>query len=396
MTKSKIKQRPEDFLVEEMSRYNITPAGRFSIYLLEKRSWTTHDAIFKIRRTWEIPGNRLSYGGLKDKHALTRQYFSIDHGPEKGLNLPGIRVVFLGHGNTPYTSQDFDSNQFQIILRNIGESQIKFIPEILKQLPACGVPNYFDDQRFGSVNLNEKDFIAKHLVLGDFETALKNALTKTFPSDSASEKKEKKAIVDYWGKWKECKDLLGKGHARSLVDYLVHHPLDFKGAMERMRVDLATMYLSAYQSYLWNEILARWILAKTPTEHLYYFELKTGKYPAPTLLPQDPAEDPASNYFPLPSSRLKMLPSDPLFEIIQSVFQTEGFPLEQMKIPRIKKWFFSKGERLGFFRPANMQCEIMDDELNKGKKAARFSFELPKGCYATMVIKCIQSWLTRG
>jgi len=392
VAKSKIKQVPEDFLVEEIPNYAVHTSGRFAFYRLEKTSWTTHDAIFRIRRTWQLDGKQVSYGGLKDKHAVTIQYISIDHGPNKNLDLPGVRLTFLGYGNTPYSSRDFEWNRFRIHLRNLDAVNTTSIAEITDQVPRCGVPNYFDDQRFGSLNRDEKDFVARRMVLADFEGALKTALTKTFPLDSKMEKDQKSLILKHWGQWESCKPLLEKGHARSLVDYLIHHPTDFHGALDRMRPDIMSLYLSAYQSYLWNEILANWIRKHTRTDQVYEFELKLGKYPAPIYL-EDKGITDLQMDVPLPSYRLKLHPEDPIFASVNEVFEAEGYPLEKMKLPKIKKFFFSKGERPGFFKPVNMKSEILEDDLNRGKKMAAFTFDLPRGSYATLVIKSIQSLL---
>ena len=62
-----------------------------------------------------------------------------------------------------------------------------------------------------------------------------------------------------WGDWPACKQQLPRGHARSLVDYLAQHPGDFKGAVQRLRPELRGLYLSAYQSHLWNHMLVDWL-----------------------------------------------------------------------------------------------------------------------------------------
>src|SRR5207245_4522311 len=105
----------------------------------------------------------------------------------------------------------------------------------------------FDDQRFGSVAGGE--FVARHLVRGEFEEGLRLALTGPYEFDKAGQKREKATLREWWGRWDECKARLPRGPARSLVDYLVSHPTDFRGAVERLRPDLQGLYLSAYQSY---------------------------------------------------------------------------------------------------------------------------------------------------
>lgn len=69
----------------------------------------------------------------------------------------------------------------------------------------------------------------------------------------------------------------------------------------------------------------------------------------------------------------------------------EGLTLDEMKISGSRKLFFSKGERKAFYFPKNIDYEVFNDQLNRGKKAVKIGFDLPKGAYATLLIKCLQT-----
>src|SRR6476660_2281477 len=99
----KLKQRPDDFQVEELPSVEPATAGPFAFYRLEKRGWTTPDALAAIRRRWQLDHRRLSYGGLKDRHALTVQYLTIFHGPQRNLTHHQIHLEYLGQRPAPYT-----------------------------------------------------------------------------------------------------------------------------------------------------------------------------------------------------------------------------------------------------------------------------------------------------
>jgi tRNA pseudouridine13 synthase len=68
----KLKQLPDDFQVEELTELVPGDQGSFAFYRLDKKGWTTLDALQAVRRRWHLDWQRLSYGGLKDRHALTR------------------------------------------------------------------------------------------------------------------------------------------------------------------------------------------------------------------------------------------------------------------------------------------------------------------------------------
>src|SRR5262249_7068863 len=67
---------------------------------------------------------RLSYGGLKDRHASTLQYLSIFRGPQRNLTHHQIRLEYLGQRPAPYTSQDIRANRFRITLRDLRQEAV--------------------------------------------------------------------------------------------------------------------------------------------------------------------------------------------------------------------------------------------------------------------------------
>src|SRR5438270_47436 len=238
----KLKQSPEDFRVEELSNALPDREGDFSFYRLEKTGWTTPDAIQAIRRRWQIDWRRISYGGLKDRHAVTTQYLTIFRGPERNLAHERITVTYLGRREEPFTAADIVANRFTIALRALHEAELSSARTALQEVADAGLPNYFDDQRFGSVG-EKQEFVAKEMVFGRFERALWLALAAPYEHDRAEAKREKATLRDLWGKWPECQAKLPKGHARSIVSYLAPHPTDFKGAVARLRPELQGLYL---------------------------------------------------------------------------------------------------------------------------------------------------------
>src|SRR5207245_10551767 len=110
----KLKQRPEDFQVEERTDVVSSEEGDYAFYRLEKRGWTTPDALGVLRRRWQLDPRRLSYGGLKDRHALTVQYLTVLRGPGRDLHQQCIEVTYLAQAAQPYSSQDIRGNHFRI------------------------------------------------------------------------------------------------------------------------------------------------------------------------------------------------------------------------------------------------------------------------------------------
>lgn len=384
----KVKQRPEDFQVEELTDLAPGNQGDFALYRLEKRGWSTPDAIALVRRRWKIEPRRISYGGLKDRHACTVQYLTIFHGPRRGLKQADITVQHLGQVAREYTSQDIRANRFRLTLRAMTAGAIGKAQQALEEVRAQGVPNYFDDQRFGSVS-PDGEFFAKLMVLGRFEEALRLALTAPYDFDRAEQKKEKALLRSGWGDWAGLKERLLKGEARRLIEYLHRRPTDFRGALIQLRPELRSLYLSAYQSHLWNRMLARWLRQHCWTEQLIPVLLRLGEVPmhrglTPELIPLL-----RDLKLPLPSARLQMDSTDPRMILAQEILAEEGLELPAMKVKGVREMFFSRGERAALCVPAGLDHRADADELHAGHSKLMLTFELPRGCYATILVKRI-------
>jgi tRNA pseudouridine13 synthase len=385
----KLKQTPDDFQVEEITAVRPSGAGNFALYRLEKRGWSTPDALAVVRRRWQLTPQHLAYGGLKDRHAATIQYFTIFHGPRRDLHHHDIQVIYLGQVPKAYTSHDISANRFRLTVRDLRPEERSALEQRAKWVTAQGVPNYFDDQRFGSVSGPGGEFVGRLLVRGRFEDALRVALLEPYEFDRAAQKEEKRILAEHWGEWARCKDLLPRGHARSLVDYLRVHEGDFRGAVARLRPELRGLYLSAYQSHLWNRMLALWLHRKCRPEQLEQVALRLGPVPFHRSLDPAQQEELAGLQLPLPSARLNLDANDLRGEIVQAVLQEEGLELRDLQVRGIRELFFSRGERAGLLIPGSFSHTFAMDERHAGRLRLTLSFELPRGSYATLIVKAL-------
>ncbi|MFO0799124.1 MAG: tRNA pseudouridine(13) synthase TruD [Gemmataceae bacterium] len=376
----KLKQTPDDFRVEELTEL-VPGGGEFALYRLDKTGWTTPDAVSAVRRRWQLDARRVSYGGLKDRHAVTSQHLTVWRGPPRGLQHERVRLTYVGQVAEPFTAGAIRANRFTITLRSLDRGAVERAEAALTEVADAGLPNYFDDQRFGSVG-DAGEFVAKEMVFGRFERALWLALAAPYEFDRAEAKREKQLLRDGWGDWPKLKETLPKGHARSLVHYLADHPTDFKGAVARLRPELQGLYLAAYQSALWNRMLAAWL-----TRHaaeLATVELKLGRVPVPRRAPGGEWE---TLSLPLPSARVRPRPGETWAELAAEVLAAEGLTLPELKVKGLQKPFFSKGDRPGCVRPAELSHTAGADERNAGRLKLDLCFELPRGSYATMLVK---------
>lgn len=382
----KLKQVPADFVVEEISAFPLGD-GPHAVYHLTKQSLGTPEAVDVIRKQWRLPLHAVSYGGLKDRHAITRQWLTIRNGPKTSLTLDGIRLEYQGQAGRAFTSDDIEANHFRIVIRDMASGEIERAITAIEEVRQFGLPNYFDKQRFGSVGWSG-DFVARAWCLGDYERALWLALADPHDSDRSSDKQEKKYLRDHWGDWAACKQVVRNRFRRAVVAQLADQPGEYRRAMAALRRDQRGLYLAALQSYLWNVMASRWIVQHVPPEDR--FEVPIGRWAFAffrRLLPSV-AEDFKSAQLPLPSARCG-IKSGPVRELMEQASAELGLEVRQLRIKYPRDSFFSKGERPLTFVPAHLKVDTGSDELNTGRQKLILEFDLPRGSYATILVKRI-------
>jgi tRNA pseudouridine13 synthase len=383
-----IKQKPEDFRVEELTNCQPDKTGDYAFYRLDKRGWTTPDAMQIIRRRWKIEVRRVSIGGLKDRHAETIQYLTIYRGPQRKLTHSNLQLTYLGQVPQAYRSEHIDANRFAVTIRAMTAEQIGAALRALEEVLEVGVPNYYDDQRFGSV-AHGGSFLAQQIILGEYEAALQSALTAPYASERAAQKKEKATLRQHWGNWPYCQQHLSSGPARNIVEYLAAHADDFRGALERLPPELRSLYLSSYQSHLWNHMLVDWLSDHVPAKDLTPVALRLGEVPMPRRLNADLLGQLRTLELPLHSARNHLDDSDPRKPYFDRILAEEGLTLEQFKLKGFRNLFFSKGERAAWCFPQNLEARNAKDEEHPNKQKLTLRFDLPRGSYATLVVKRI-------
>lgn len=381
----KLKSQPEDFEVEEQTKFLIAD-GPFAVYLLTKRSLGTPEAITSIQQRWNLSRNQISYGGLKDKHAVTRQWVTIRNGPRRNLEQDNLSLIYQGQAAQPFTPHDITANRFGILLRNLDPGDIPMLLERAKLIARDGLPNYFDDQRFGSLGLSG-EFIAKPWCLGDYERTLYLAIAEPNPHDRPQDREEKQILRSLWGQWPACKATLPRSSRRSIITYLCDHPTDFRRAVALIRQDLRSLYLAAFQSYLWNQILSESIRERVTPDRQYPLRLESGVANFFRELSDAERAELSELQLPLPSARLHFAENDPLAIRYERVAEQEGLALREMRVKFPRDSFFSKGERTAVVIPTGLQATSQPDDINVGRAALRLRFTLPRGSYATILVK---------
>ena len=148
----RLRDEPEDFLVEEILSYAPSGAGTHVWFEIEKRGLTSFEAIRRIARELGRRENEIGCAGLKDKRAVTRQTLSLEFADEAklaALAIPGIEVRSITRHKNKLKLGHLRANRFTLRIHGTLEGDLERARRKLELLEKRGLPNLFGDQRFG-------------------------------------------------------------------------------------------------------------------------------------------------------------------------------------------------------------------------------------------------------
>jgi tRNA pseudouridine13 synthase len=150
---AKLKTLPQDFIVEETLAFPLSGQGEHLYLYIRKTNANTEWVSKQLARQLRVAPRDIGYAGLKDRHAVTSQWFSLpgkDISSDKltALQIDGVEICKVEAHDRKLRKGAIKHNRFTICLRDISvESSL--LQERLARIAQRGVPNYFDEQRFG-------------------------------------------------------------------------------------------------------------------------------------------------------------------------------------------------------------------------------------------------------
>lgn len=361
----RIRQRAEDFIVEEIPIKKSNESDEHTIFWMEKLNWDTNQALRAIAKKLHVSVKRFGIAGTKDKRALTKQRVSVwKILPEEleKISIRDIKIYGLERGDRISLGY-MKGNKFNVIIRDISLSKDgieKRVNSLFKELKK--MPNQFGPQRFGEVR-ELTHLVGKEILKGNFEGATKLYLCKIFENESEDAKKAREFLSENWNK-DGFKKALGifpirLRYERSMLDYLSKYPNDYAGCIRRLPKRLRKMFLNAYQAVIWNEV----------AEKLFEVRVKNVK-------------------IPLVGFNTFLNPKNSIHKEIAEILKKDGISLEDFVVKSMPELKCYGSERDIFIEPKDMKIiRIFEDELNQGKLAVEISFTLPSGSYATVFLK---------
>jgi len=365
--------KPEEFVVEEItldgSVFEVGTAVEtkgealekdyFTRFVLEKREWNTEQALRELAFFLHVKPSRFNYAGTKDRNAITTQLCSVFAlPPERLLQANGkikdlrINGAWVSRGKVKLG--DLQGNRFAVAL---NEQNCGVKPDAQKILAKAAssnflFPNFFGLQRFGSLRKNTAE-VGGFLLKGDFQGAVWNYLAfSEGEKDEESvagrkrlaEEKDFAKALEYYPRHLK--------YERLLLEHLAKSPNDFVGALGKMPRHLVLMFIHAFQSKLFNEMLEE--------------RMKEGNWNA--------------------GEKGLLIGGDSVLgEREKLLLEREGLSQDSFKIKQMP-FLSSKGGERKFFAELK-GFEVVEETAESVK--VRFSLE--SGCYATVALSFLLS-----
>lgn len=386
-----LKTSCEDFVVRELYEPRLSDEGKYLLVEVEKTDWDTHRLVKEIARRLHISYRRIGFAGTKDKRARTIQLMSI-YGVRwediEPLRIRDVSMRFVGYSQRGVGLGELVGNAFVIRVRDVSvseeecEKRLSLIHEQLERLG--GAPNFFGMQRFGSVRPITHE-VGGLLVRGDVEGAVMCYIAKPFEREPEDTRTARRRL---WTGW--SRDAIREAlesfpthlrYERAMLDALLSGTAE--DALRALPINLQRMFVHALQSYLFNRMLSERL-----RRGLSLTEPQVGEWVLTGEGAQRVDEDTldmarrlvrhgrARVALPIVGHDTSV---EGLPEYARRVLDEEHIEPEMFSLPRLSE-LSSAGTLRTIGAPLPSRF-CVDDE------GVVFHLELPKGCYATSVLR---------
>lgn len=383
-----LKGTPEDFFVEEVPLYPASGAGEHAYIEIEKTDLSTFEALERLGRALGVHPGEFGYAGLKDRKGVTRQRVSVAGVPPervRALEIPQLKVLSVDLHTNKLRVGHLRGNRFRIRVRGVAPQAEERARRVFEVLLAKGLPNYFGQQRFG--NRGDAHIAGRSLLREDWEAAVRRILGHPAPTERNPEvvrAREAFARGDYQAAWEAFPGSYRE--EKKLLQYILKAGENWAGAAKRLGGPSRKIYLTAYQSFLFNVALSRRLerlggdLGRFVEGDIAYLHRNAALFRVEDL------EEAAAR-----ARRFEISPSGPIFgkkmlrprglelEIEEEILRAEGLRLEDFH--KLSQHLQLEGGRRPF--------RVRIDELSWSVEGSDLlvSFFLPKGSYATVVLR---------
>ncbi|HIJ14077.1 TPA: tRNA pseudouridine(13) synthase TruD [Candidatus Woesearchaeota archaeon] len=355
----KISQNTEIFSNSKVDfgRFDVNDRRDFIFCEMEKIDIDHFSAMEILTKAINAKMHEIGYGGTKDKIAWSCQRISIFN-PKmdliKNFHNPNIILKNFRWGKHKIKTGDLSGNRFRVVLRDADKDAIKILSKLRN---SEFIPNYFGEQRFGSLR-NDNVKIGKLILKKKFKEAVFAFLIGFGENESDEVKDAKKKL-------KENKNIAEARNyfpeklrtEKRILDYLSSNKDDWIGALRMIGEKTLLIMCQSVQSKIFNEILERvtaeGINAKSLNLIGYNSEISDGR----------------------------------VGKIEWETLELHDMRFEDFKIVEFPELSLKASKRRAFFKIQDLEVFTEDDELFIPSKKIILSFKLDSGVYATTLLE---------
>ena len=256
----RLRTTAEDFLVDEIPLEKKPTTGPYLICRLVKKNWELQHAVKEIAKRLGMSHRRIGWAGTKDRNAITSQWLSFYNiTPEQvaAVYLKDISLEPLFSSNESLSLGDLQGNRFDLVIRDTEATDLVERVRRVTETAAAGIPNYFGIQRFGAIR-PVTHRVGEWILRGDYEQAVLTYIGMEFPGEGDQVKAVRAAFYQTRDPEPALHLLpVQMNYERAMLHYLYKNPGDYAGALRELPPKLLSMFISAFQSYLFNRALSQ-------------------------------------------------------------------------------------------------------------------------------------------
>lgn len=391
----RLRERFEDFLVEEIPLYNPCGEGEHIYLFVEKRDLSTSQLVWHIARHFDVRRTAVGFAGMKDKRAITRQVISV-HTPGRTfedypmIQSDRISVLWADMHTNKLRLGHLSGNRFSVKVRGVDMSRVLQARRVLLRLAEKGVPNFAGEQRFGARANNHE--LGRLLLRRDWQGLLDELLG---PGSGAAHINAEARRLYAEGRITESLDAypVSCRHERVALAALERQKTP-QQAVQAIDIVQRRFWVSAFQSSLFNNLLS----ARMADD--LFDRLVEGDVAAKRDNGAMFAVDSSVLADPQTAERLarfEISPTGPIWgsEMMRAsgavdAAETEALARTGVTIDALARYVSTEGGSMrGGRRP--FRVPLVDPDVEGGVDEhghyVRCAFELPPGAYATVVMR---------
>ncbi|TXT56504.1 MAG: putative tRNA pseudouridine synthase D [Candidatus Thorarchaeota archaeon] len=369
---------------------------RFVRFVMQKIGLSTMDVVHILAAELNIPRHLVTYAGLKDKRAITAQFMSVPSSDAERLancNLSRILIRELEYVHRQINIGDLWGNRFRIRLEGITLPLDQAL-EFTRSMDDGPILNYFGVQRFG-VTRPFTHRVGKALTKRDYEEAIMIMLTETSDYESEELTNIRNSLAEDFVPTENMLEIFPEDqrYERRILEHLIRHPNDFERALQKIPPRIQTIFVHAYQSYLFNRLISMRARAKMSLEmpivgdfliRLDIAHSGRDSWIYVTKKKLDSCIDlvESGEYglaAPIPGYTTKTPPS-PQTDMLREILNSEEISLIEFRNSGSRALNSPGGLHLLSVRPHKLKVSGIKDELI-------LEFSLRKGSYATIIMR---------